>query len=172
MTSGPLETKPITRGAWIAGVIFQFSPPPPPAEVPPLPEDKAYDDSLTLRERSLITANGQIVPGVMKSWIHWVLHWRILIQWVDGVKNMKMAVRLIRVERFSELINFPMLLNLKMRSSREKDRFVRALAGHLLAFGLGRELTPADSLALDEIVERVKVRGLFYEIDDSRGGRL
>ena len=51
MTSGPLETKPITRGAWIAGVIFNSPPPPPPAEVPPLPEDKAHDDSLTLRER-------------------------------------------------------------------------------------------------------------------------
>ena len=31
MTSGPLETKPITRGAWIAGVIFN-SPPPPPLQ--------------------------------------------------------------------------------------------------------------------------------------------
>ena len=39
---------------------------------------------------------------------------------------------------------------------KEKDRFVRALAGHLLAFGLGRELIPSDSLALDEIVQRVK----------------
>ena len=53
MTSGPLETKPITRGAWIAGVIFNSPPPPPPAEVPPLPEDKVHDESLTLRERFL-----------------------------------------------------------------------------------------------------------------------
>ena len=51
MTSGPLETKPITRGAWIAGVIFNSPPPPPPAEVPPLPEEKELDESLTLRER-------------------------------------------------------------------------------------------------------------------------
>ena len=32
MTSGPDETKPITRGAWIAGVIFNAPPEPPPAE--------------------------------------------------------------------------------------------------------------------------------------------
>ena len=74
MTSGPLETKPITRGAWIAGVIFNSPPPPPPAEVPPLPEDKAHDDSLTLRERFLTTANGRIVLGCHEKLILWDLH--------------------------------------------------------------------------------------------------
>ena len=30
MTSSPLRTNPITRGAWVAGVIFNRPPPPPP----------------------------------------------------------------------------------------------------------------------------------------------
>ena len=51
MTSGPDETKPITRGAWIAGVIFNAPPEPPPANVPPLSEAKDSDKNLTLRER-------------------------------------------------------------------------------------------------------------------------
>jgi hypothetical protein len=33
----------------------------------------------------------------------------------------------------------------------EKDRFTRALAGHLLSFGLGRPLTLADSSSLETI---------------------
>ena len=40
MTSGPERTQPITRGAWIAGVIFNNPPEPPPADVPTLDEEK------------------------------------------------------------------------------------------------------------------------------------
>ena len=52
MTSGAVRTQPITRGAWIAGVIFNDPPEPPPADVPPLSEDDAEETKeLTLRER-------------------------------------------------------------------------------------------------------------------------
>ena len=120
MTSGPLETKPITRGAWIAGVIFNSPPPPPPRKYLLCLRIKHMMKVLPCVNASRTTANGLIVLGVMRNLIHWGLRWRILILWVAGDKNMKMAVRLIRVERFSEPINFPMLLNLKMRSSKKK----------------------------------------------------
>ena len=58
---------------------------------------------------------------------------------------------LFRTHEFSNVIEF------KDAILKEKNRFVRGLAGHLLAFGLGRELNPSDSLALDEIVEKVEV---------------
>ena len=52
MTSTPDRTQPITRGAWIASVIFNDPPKPPPADVPPLPEAKdAETRQMTLRER-------------------------------------------------------------------------------------------------------------------------
>ena len=52
MNSGPERTKPITRGAWIASVIFNNPPEPPPADVPPLDEEPAEEEAhLTLRER-------------------------------------------------------------------------------------------------------------------------
>ena len=52
MTSGARRTQPITRGAWMANVILNDPPDPPPADVPLLPE-KPEDDqkNLTLRER-------------------------------------------------------------------------------------------------------------------------
>jgi hypothetical protein len=52
MTSGTDRTKPITRGAWIAGVIFNNPPEPPPANVPALGEKPpSEEEHLTLRER-------------------------------------------------------------------------------------------------------------------------
>ena len=55
MTSGPERTKPITRGAWLAAVIFNDPPEPPPADAPPLGESPSADErELTLRERLVL----------------------------------------------------------------------------------------------------------------------
>ena len=44
------------------------------------------------------------------------------------------------------------MVEFKQALLEEKDRFTRAFAEHLLSFALGREITPADSPALDELV--------------------
>ncbi|MCP4886682.1 MAG: DUF1588 domain-containing protein, partial [Planctomycetaceae bacterium] len=53
MTSSPLRTSPITRGAWVATVILNRPPPPPPDTVPPIEADDREIESsgLTLRQR-------------------------------------------------------------------------------------------------------------------------
>ena len=53
MTSSPVRSQPITRGAWMLTVIFDNPPEPPPADVPPLPDEEngRNDESLTIRER-------------------------------------------------------------------------------------------------------------------------
>ena len=156
MTSGPLETKPITRGAWIAGVIFNSPPPPPPAEVPPLPEDKELDESLTLRERfadhreraDCAGCHEKLDPlGFALENFDPVGRWR---EKYHNGREVDASGTLFRTHEFSNIIEF------KDAILKEKNRFVRGLAGHLLAFGLGRELNPSDTLALDEIVERVE----------------
>jgi hypothetical protein len=156
MTSGPLETKPITRGAWIAGVIFNSPPPPPPAEVPPLPEDNVHDASLTLRERFADHRERADCAGCHEKLdpLGFALeNFDPVGRWRDKYHNgreVDSGGTLFRTHEFSNVVEF------KDAILKEKNRFVRALAGHLLAFGLGRELSPSDSLALDEIVERVK----------------
>ena len=75
--------------------------------------------------------------------------------------------KLFRTHEFSNVIEF------KDAILKEKDRFVRALAGHLLAYGLGRELSPSDSLALDQIVRSVKkenysMKSLIYAVVSSK----
>ena len=39
MLSTPERSQPISRGAWLASVVFNDPPKPPPADVPPLPEN-------------------------------------------------------------------------------------------------------------------------------------
>jgi len=41
----------------------------------------------------------------------------------------------------------------------EKRRFIRGFVAHLLSYGLGRELSPADSPALDAITENAMKGG-------------
>ena len=52
-TSLPLRTSPVSRGAWVAEVLFNRPPPPPPAEVPSIDEDdqEILKKGLTLRKQ-------------------------------------------------------------------------------------------------------------------------
>ena len=152
MTSGPKESKPITRGAWLAGAIFNDPPEPPPADVPPLKKEEEAK-SFTVRERfkahrenaSCAGCHAKLDPlGFALENYDAVGRWRD--QYENGRKvNMKGV--LFRKRKFSNVIEF------KDAILAKKARFARALASHLLAFALGREISPADFPAIDEIVE-------------------
>jgi hypothetical protein len=160
MTSGPERTQPITRGAWLAGVIFNNPPEPPPAEVPTLGEKpKEGDEHLTLRERLSMHrersdcrgCHEQIDPlGFALENFNAIGKWR---EKYDNGRKVDMEGVLFRKHKFTNVIEFKDVLLL------EKERFVRGLAGHLLTFSLGRKLSPADEIALDEIVEKSAVEG-------------
>ena len=155
MTSGPHETKPITRGAWLAGVIFNSPPPPPPADVPPLPNAEKEDEGLTLRQRfsahreqaDCAGCHEKLDPlGFALENFDPVGRWRN--DYENGLRVDSEGV-LFRRHKFGNVVEF------KDAILNEKKRFVRALAAHLLTFALGRELTPRDSPALDEIAQQV-----------------
>ena len=154
MTSGPERTQPITRGAWIAGVIFNNPPEPPPADVPPLGEEpKDGEEHLTLRERLAMHreradcrgCHEQIDPlGFALENYDAVGQWR---EKYENGRKVDMEGVLFRKHTFSNVVEF------KDAVLAEKDRFTRGLAGHLLAFSLGRELGVTDGMALDKISE-------------------
>ena len=160
MTSGPERTQPITRGAWLAGVIFNNPPEPPPADVPTLGEKpKEGEEHLTLRERLSMHrersdcrgCHEQIDPlGFALENFNAIGKWR---EKYENGRKVDMEGVLFRKHKFTNVIEFKDVLLL------EKERFVRGLAGHLLTFSLGRKLSPADEIALDEIVEKSAVEG-------------
>ena len=160
MTSNATRTQPITRGAWMTAVVFNNPPAPPPADVPPLPEKPGADEAhLTLRERLEVHRERPDCAGC---------HARIdplgfafenygpTGRWRERYENdrpVDASGVLFRRHSFTNIIEF------KDAILKEKERFARAFAGHLLAFALGRELAPADEPALDGIVERVAHQG-------------
>lgn len=156
MTSGPERTQPITRGAWLAGVMFNNPPEPPPADVPALGEKPAEgEEHLTLRERLSMHrkrsdckgCHEQIDPlGFALENFNPVGVWRD--QYENG-RDVDMAGTLFRKHRFENVIEF------KDALLSEKDRFTEALAGHLLSFALARPLSAADRVALGEITAKV-----------------
>lgn len=160
MTSGPERTQPITRGAWLAGVIFNNPPEPPPADVPTLGEHpKEGEEHLTLRERLSMHrkrsdcrgCHEQIDPlGFALENFNAIGKWR---EKYENGREVDMEGVLFRKHKFTNVVEFKDAVLL------EKERFVRGLAGHLLVFSLGRQLNPADQIALDEIVKKSAVKG-------------
>lgn len=156
MTSNATRSKPITRGAWVASVIFNNPPDPPPADVPPLAEESTEIDieNLTLRERLDLHRNNAECSGC---------HSRIdplgfalenygpTGLWRDRYENGRTVDSqgtLFRKHPFNNILEFKDAILL------EKARFVKAFAGHVLSFALGRELGITDHPALDQITQK------------------
>ena len=160
MTSGPERTKPITRGAWVAGVIFNNPPEPPPADVPALGEKPpAGEEHLTLRERLSMHrersdcrgCHEQIDPlGFALENYDPIGNWR---NRYENGRDVDMSGTLFRKRSFGNIVEF------KDSILAEKDRFTRGFAGHLLSFALARELSPIDEIALDKIAEQTATDG-------------
>lgn len=165
MTSGPARTRPIARGAWVADVVFNDPPDPPPANVPLLPQESSDASSdLTLRERFAEhrTQADCAVCHVKIDPLGFALEnygpngvWRDAYD--DGQAVDASGVLFGRRE-FSDIVEF------KDAILAEGDRFARAFAGHLLEFALARELEASDEPALDRIVRETSASD--YRIQD------
>ena len=152
MTSGPRETKPITRGAWVASVVFNDPPEPPPADVPPLPKDPEALANLTLRERLAAHREAAACAGCHEKIdpLGFALeNFDEAGQWREAYENgraIDTSGTLFRRHDFTDVVGF------KDAILEEKERFVRAFASHLMAYALGRPVAPADAPSLDAIV--------------------
>ena len=161
MTSNPLRTQPITRGAWLAGVIFNDPPDPTPAGVPPLPDEAAGGRAanLTLREifeqhRSnpdCAACHAKLDPlGFALENYGPTGVWR---DTYDNGREVDSAGLLFGRHEFDNIVQF------KDAILAEKERFARAFAAHLLAFALGRAVDASDRPALDRIVQETAPEG-------------
>jgi hypothetical protein len=155
MTSTPTRTQPITRGAWINSVIFNDPPDPPPADAPPLPEGNHEElAKLTIRERlaahrqraDCASCHNKLDPlGFALENFGPTGVWRDTYE--NGRKVDAEGV-LFNQYKFKTPVDFKRLI------LQEKHRFIRGFASHVLSYALGRELVPADSLALDDFTAR------------------
>lgn len=154
MTSSPLRTKPIKRGAWLTAVIFNDPPKPPPADVPEIEEDdeKLEATGLTLRQTlkkhienpQCATCHKKIDPlGFALEHYDAVGRWRDMYRTGLPIDT---SGKLFGRHGFDDPAAF------KDAILAEKKRFTRAFAGHLLSYALGRALDAGDRPSLDAIV--------------------
>ena len=160
MTSSPVRSKPISRGAWMASVIFNKPPEPPPADVPPLPDDEdPGEKNLTIRERLSAHRGRKDCAGCHAKIdpLGFALeNYGPTGIWRDTYANgrkVDVAGTLFRKHDFTSVVEF------KDAILKEKDRFTRAFAKHLLSFALGREVGLGDGPALEKIVRETAANG-------------
>ena len=168
MTSGPTRTHPIARGAWLIEVVLNDPPPPPPNDVPPLNED-AGDQNLTIREKFAVHRENPDCAGCHSKLdpLGFALeNFDITGRWRDKYENgrdVDATGRLLRKYDYRDVVAF------KSSRLKERQRFARAFAAHLLRFALAKELRPGDSLTVDTIVERAekedfRLRSMIREV--------
>ena len=152
-------------------VIFNNPPEPPPADVPPLPEEEngRNDESLTIRERLAVHRDRPDCAGCHEQIdpLGFALeNFDAIGKWRDQYENgrkIDSSGRLFRRHEFTDVVGF------KDAILAEKDRFVRGFAGHLLSFALARELGPADQRELDRITaatiaDEYRIQTLIREV--------
>jgi len=167
MLSNPERSQPISRGAWLASVIFNDPPKPPPADVPPLPEHAGIEiETLTLRERlgahreraDCRGCHEQIDPlGFALENYDAVGQWRSTY---GNGRPVDSSGKLFRQHEFTTIAEF------KEAILKEDAMFVKAFAKHLLSFALGRQLTPWDNVDVEDIVattagDGYKIQGII-----------
>ena len=158
MTSTPLRTSPIKRGAWVATVIFNKPPPPPPDVVPEIEEDDAAiaASGLTIRQRlkehatnqSCASCHAKIDPlGFVLESYDPVGRWRDRYM---GNLKIDSKVKLFGEVEVDDVVGF------KDAILARPEEFMRGFSEHLLSYALGRELKITDKPAIDRITRRVR----------------
>lgn len=160
MTSEPLRTSPIRRGAWVATVILNRPPPPPPDVIPEIEQDDAVIEARgqTLRQRlvahqeneSCVSCHQKIDPlGFALE------NYDAIGRWRDSYRSglpIDASGTLFGQARFQDVIG------LKDALLANPEWFIRAFSEHLLAYALGRELDLSDKPAIDRIVQKAMAK--------------
>ncbi|MEE2937699.1 MAG: DUF1588 domain-containing protein [Planctomycetota bacterium] len=157
MTSSPLRTNPITRGAWVATAIFNQPPPPPPDAIPEIEADDREIESkgLTLRQRltehqadrGCASCHAKIDPlGFALE------NYDAIGRWRDSYRT---GLPIDSGGKLFGKVHFDGVVEFKDAILDHPDWFMRAFSEHLLAYALGRELTLTDKPAVDQILHRV-----------------
>ncbi len=162
LTSDGTRHRPVHRGVWISEAIFNKTPPPPPANVEPIPPVPPEGDKVTVRQRlrvhaqnaSCASCHSKIDP-LGFAWDHYdaIGQWRVRERVTTG-KGEDPLVDASGVmpdgRQFSDAIAFKQLL------LEERDEFLRAFVEHLSSYALRRVLTVDDEDEVQEIVETAK----------------
>ena len=167
MTSEPLRTSPIRRGAWVATVIFNKPPPPPPDIIPEIEQDDVEIEKkgITLRQRLVAHQENESCASCHKKIdpLGFALeNFDAIGRWRDNYKSgldIDSSGEIFGETKFNDIIG------LKDTILRNPEWFMRAFIEHMLSYSLGRELDISDKPYIDKILEQVMLdRGKFSTV--------
>jgi hypothetical protein len=172
MTSGPDRTHPVARGVWIAEVIYNDPPSPPPNDIPPLSESEDQSN-LTIREQfsihrenpSCAGCHNQLDPlGFALENYDVTGRWRT--HYANG-RPIDSSGNLFERNIFETVGEF------KKNLVSNEEQFAQAFAEHLMRYALGRDLSPKDRVEARELVlqleaERYPLRDIIKSIIQSK----
>ncbi len=156
-TSTPTRTSPVNRGKWVLEQILGSHPPPAPADVPPLAEQKTVDQSASLRQRfeqhrasaECASCHAKFDPlGFALENFDATGAWRER----DGKFPIDASGKLAGGIAFNGARELKAVL-------KKDKRFVHSLATNMMTYALGRGLEYFDKCAVDAIAEGLEAKG-------------
>jgi hypothetical protein len=165
--SGASRTSPILRGNWVSEVLLGERLPRPPKGIPPLPDDEAATDGLTVRE---------LVEKHSSDEKCMVCHRRIdplgfALEGFDAIGRRRtkdasdrpLDVRATTIDGV-EVNDLEGLRTYLLTTRREA--FVRQFSKKLLGYSLGRSVQLSDELLLAEMQNRLKTENRLASLID------
>jgi hypothetical protein len=158
--SAAARTSPIKRGAWLAGVLGERLPNPPP-DVPPLPE--TVPAGLTVRE---ITERHSTDPRCAGCHSR-IDPYGITLGQFDALGRLRPAAELMPGEtratlRDGTVIEDVAALRAYLAGPR-RDDLLRALARKLTGYALGRSVLPSDRPLVDTLTRTMAAGGRWSD---------
>jgi hypothetical protein len=151
LTSYPMRTSPVVRGRWLLDTLFGSAPPPPPADVPPLPPATSADRLLSVRERTERHRTNPVCAGC---------HVRMdplgfALENFDGVGRWRVQEDGRPIDasgRLPDGSSVQGIEGLRALVSRQPVEFVSAVTTKLMTYATGRTVESAERPSIQQIV--------------------
>jgi hypothetical protein len=151
LTSLPTRTSPVLRGRWVLDTLFGMPTPPPPPDIPEFPPSHSDAGLLSVRQR---TERHRTNPACASC------HARMdplgfALENFDAIGRWRASESGQAIDASGSLpdgTHFSGVDELRLAILSQPDGFLRATAGKLLAYAIGRGLEPSDAPAIRRIV--------------------
>ncbi|MCM8542983.1 MAG: DUF1592 domain-containing protein, partial [Lentisphaeraceae bacterium] len=151
MTSMSKRTSPILRGNWVLTTLLGFTTPPPPMDVPEIPDEDPTGEDFTLEQQLAKHRDTAACRGCHKKIdpLGIVLeNYDLVGRWRDKYANAPII---------SDAKVYDMELNglggLKKYLMQNKVQFIRNLSKKMVSYGLGRSIYFYDNFLINQMIE-------------------